>query len=145
MFLLIPIILGNSEFVNITKFDSHPGIYFDGLGQINIVKDKWHLWTYFNMSGYWSQADEFEKISHQVKSLCQLSHCKNNMDVIQTQIQDIQELNELILEECHLRELVRAQKINRNRRSYQAPLNVIGMLILHSVYLTAIMHPTWKM
>ena len=31
----------NNKNVNVSNFVDHPGIYFDGLGKINIAKDKW--------------------------------------------------------------------------------------------------------
>ena len=51
--LLILPILG-SKF-NLTKFNGHPGIFYDGLGEGYITSHRWHLLTYYNMSNYWQR------------------------------------------------------------------------------------------
>ena len=67
-----------------------------------------------------------------INSLCNNDSCKNTVIELENQIKDIDLLNDLIKEECHVRELTR-RKLIRRRRSYNAPLNVIGN-IAHALF-----------
>lgn len=128
--LILPLVLGNNM-VNVTTFNHHPGIFFDGVGEINIVKDRWHLVTYFNLSNYWSQCSDFSTLISRTKDLCSDQICTNTIVELQSKFLKIQQLNVLIKEECHMREVNRRHNIRR--RSYDAPLNVIGN-IAHSLF-----------
>lgn len=124
--LLIPIVLGsNEQFVNVTQFRNHPGLFFDGVGRISIEKDQWHIITYFNLTSYWSNCKQFNSMISILRPLCSSEPCLNSINELQHHVSDITELNVLIKEECHVRELIRSNKI---KRSYHAPLDLIGKI-----------------
>lgn len=124
IFLIIPFCLsGNS--VNITQFNHHPGIFYDGVSKINLVSNEWHILMYFNLSSYWKQCNSFNVYVNNLKSLCDNEACQHLISQLSKRVDNINNVNIRIKEECQMKEHLRA-KLKRNRRSYKAPLNAIG-------------------
>lgn len=124
--LMLPIVLASKQ-LNITQFDHHPGLYFDGIGKTSIVTEKWHIITFFNLSNHWDQFFVLSKSLESIKVLCNTSSCVASIKEIETQLTQIKMFDEIIKSECQLRELVATEHIRRQRRSaIFAPLNVLG-------------------
>lgn len=69
MFLMLPIILANQK-LNVTQFNHHPGLFFDGIGKTSIVSEKWHIVTFYNMSNHWEQFNVIQKSLQSIVAFC---------------------------------------------------------------------------
>lgn len=126
LFLILPL-CSTGKPVNITKFDHHPGIYFDGVGKVNIVNNEWHILIYYNLTSYWKQCNDFDMYVSSIKTLCNNEACQQVINQLSTKVKAIEDFNVLIKQECQMRDHIRAN-MKRSKRSYKAPLNVIGSL-----------------
>ena len=43
---LVAPVFSNNTTVKVEKFHNHPGLYFDGIGKINLVTNKWNFVAY---------------------------------------------------------------------------------------------------
>lgn len=126
IFLMLPMILAKQQ-LNITQFADHPGLFFENIGKTNIVSEKWHIVTYFNMSNYWEQFHVLKNSSESLKHYCNSSSCIASIREVEKHIEDITILDDVIRSECQLRELVQSDHLRRKRRSAMfAPLNLLG-------------------
>ena len=93
MLMIIPI-LGAK--VHITKFEVHPGIYFDGLADVQLVNHKWNLITYYNMTDYWKAAFQFQQLPEKLEKMCSHPICLQTLRQLHTNLADLNVMNNLI-------------------------------------------------
>lgn len=108
--------------LNITEFSHHPGIYFDGIGNINVVEHKWHIIAYYNLSAFYNQRKYFKDTLNTIRPLCNTVGCITGLELVEDSLKDIDELNFIINQECQLR-------LNNSRKKRDAlwkPLNLLG-------------------
>lgn len=112
---------------NITRFSHHPGIYFDGISKVNIVENRWHIVTYFNLSDHFNQFVNFSSMLNSIRPLCKVQYCQSTITQLEHRLEDIERMNELIRNECQLKEIIKTNLLSRSKRSAIFPqLNVLG-------------------
>jgi hypothetical protein len=65
--------------VKLTPVNEGQGLYFDKLGNMQLVRDEWKLVAYYDMSPYWEGIIAYKKYNDQLENICKqvktLSHC----------------------------------------------------------------------
>lgn len=118
--LLILPILGSN-------FEVHPGIYYDGVGEVNLISNNWHLITHYNMTTYWQNAQQLNFLSNRAKALCKQTVCKESIKQLNIHLQDITIMNGLIKKECQLTEFQGTIQVDSlSIRPKRGAIDVIG-------------------
>ena len=121
--LILPV-LGKQKIVN---FNKHPGIYFDGMGEGYMVSHYWHIINYYNMTDYWTKANQLENLTNRAKRLCVKPTCAETVIQVQRNFDDIKEMNLLIRKECHLTEIQKTIDLDKAKsRSKRGAIDIIG-------------------
>lgn len=55
----------------VTPFTSQSGLYFEDMGQVNIVNNEWKLIIYCNLENYWLELDGYRNITQRMEGLCE--------------------------------------------------------------------------
>ena len=91
----------NIPLVEITAFDSMPGIYFESLGMANLINNEWHLVVYYELQNYWTELRGFELGVRKLRLLCNQmkngTYCENILTLFEHNVRDIQVYNEVIV------------------------------------------------
>lgn len=88
IFLMLPIILAKQQ-LNVTQFNHHPGLFFDGIGKTNIVSEKWHIVTFYNMTDHWEQFNVLKQSFETVMNLCKSRSCMASITEVNQHFLDI--------------------------------------------------------
>lgn len=112
--------------VEIVPFQNHPGIYFEDVGQANLISSSWKTIVFFNLTNYWQEFETYKKLVSQMEKSCSSSEvresksimCEGLLHQFQYQIQQIQLNNEILL---HANE-------DSTRRQRRSPFDFIGTI-----------------
>lgn len=65
-------ILGNESSTpfTITPFHNQPGIYFEELGNANLIHNEWNIIVYYNLENYWRELDGYQNCLKKIEELC---------------------------------------------------------------------------
>lgn len=106
----------SAEFINdfyVKKFDQNPGIYFENIGQGDIVTNSWKLVIYYDMKNYWKEYDGFKVILNKMNKLCEIStntgYCNAVLNQLRADLMTVQYNNDLIFPRTY-------SKKNRSKR-----------------------------
>ena len=70
------------------NFNKHPGIYFDDMGEGYMVSHYCNIINYYNMTDYWTKANQLENLTNRAKRLCVKSTCAETVIQVQRNFDD---------------------------------------------------------
>lgn len=66
--MLLPLALCSP--INVTKFDNHPGIYFEQIGSVKLSTTNWNMIVYFDLEPYQNELDLLSNGTKFLQGLC---------------------------------------------------------------------------
>lgn len=72
---------------NITALNQSQGIYFDNIGNVQLIKEEWKLIVYYNMQPYWEGNTALNKYLKHLNNICSVIKDPSNCNTIQWQLQ----------------------------------------------------------
>lgn len=70
LFMSIAINTAHGMMYNITKLRKNQSLYFDPVAKMNLIRDKWTLVVYYDMSPYWEGTIALEKLLTHLDNTC---------------------------------------------------------------------------
>lgn len=102
----------------ITQIAKNQPVYFDPVGNIQLIHDEWKLLVYYNLTTFWQSTAKVEKYVNRLAQLCNtMPHepCHSTIQQLKFEMNQMNEYNTLL----------RSQQQQRKRRGY---VNGVGNL-----------------
>lgn len=123
MMMALMALIGNvhsSPIMNykITPIEKDHPIYFDEIGNMQLIHDEWTLLIYYNLSTYWQTTTNINTYVNHIDTICQrMRHlpCESLVHQLRHELRHLSEHNALLL----------SQRLNRRKRGY---FNGVGNL-----------------
>lgn len=111
------------EPIEIRKFQNQPGIFFEHLGRISLIKTEWHMTVYYGLKPYMKEYKAINDYTEDLRKLCENmqihqgnEHYRDISKLLREKMENIRTLNRLIMGDLPA----------KYKRKRSAPLNIIG-------------------
>lgn len=122
LLMFISIITPTTASFNYKQLDSNQTLYFDPLGKMQLIRDKWKLVTYYDMSPYWQGDKAVKDFTNYLEKTCETikepSHCHMILLQIRHDYNELQYYNQLLL----------SQHYNTRMRTRRGLINAVGSI-----------------
>ncbi|KAF9813615.1 hypothetical protein SFRURICE_014993 [Spodoptera frugiperda] len=122
LLMFISIITPTTASFNYKQLNSNQTLYFDPLGKMQLIRDKWKLVTYYDMSPYWQGDKAVKDFTNYLEKTCETikepSHCHMILLQIRHDYNELQYYNQLLL----------SQHYNTRMRTRRGLINAVGSI-----------------
>lgn len=120
LLLLLAIVPSSLQSFNVTQIKNKNALYFDKTSEMQVIKDKWTMIVFYNMSSYWQSIKSLDGYVTDLHNSCQEAElCSTLISQYEHDLNEINHYNQLLL-------LTRHQKTTETWRTlYLAYLMII--------------------
>lgn len=106
----------------ITAIDNGQGLYFDKMGNMQLIRDEWKLIAFYDMRSYWEGTTAYEKYNFQLEKICEqvitLTHCNVILLQLRHSYFELQHYNNILID----------NKMKHETRVRRGLINGVGYL-----------------